>query len=490
MKQESQLTVGREHDFAASQLGGTVAALRARFPALLPNDPDYPAFREVDYRAFARLVGPMTSSPILSSFPVDALLQEAGALLERCLVARDAKMDLEVRLLDFWLDYLQFLTQDQIRREQFAAGELSVPATVASAELEVHDRNSISANSIRQATQAAAQLRQPGNPAYDDRVDFASELAWLTSYHRTQAVKDGAGEVARNALVFDAQAADIALSATELACNTHSALRVSAKARADFETANVDFKRRMYEADASTKQIRAALAFTPGIGLNFGWRLMQVQKLFDADFVDAYTRLKAAEIGLSTIFGIVAPLPAAADEKALTDLVLWLRERLTELTALLDREFRTVVVVALDVLLGAGWAAAMTGGVIAFRLDASKHFPRMKLVRLRGLQLFTRDASLDRWQMNVRLPVNGTIQWTDGTDNPLVQNSLPTLVFGDVGARDASYRHGRNEARSVANATPIGDDWILEVAEHSHLGTPRGDISGLDLVLELAVLPA
>lgn len=474
---------------SAARLATTVAEMRARFPTLLPDDAECPAFRDIDHRVYARLAAVLATAPVFSSFPVETLLQEAGTLLERCLLGRDAKMELEVRFLDFWLDYLQFLVQDQVRREQFAAGELSVPATTSAAEFQMHDRNLAVADAVRKGTKTAADLRQRGAASYDDRVKLAAELAWLTAPNRIQAVRTTAADLARNTFVFDAQAAEVGHATADFAYNTHASLRTGAKARADFEAANVDFKRRMYEAEAATRQNRAALALVPGVGLNFGWRLQQVQKLFDEDFVDAYGRLKAAEKGLSSIFGVTAALPAATDDQALTSLVLWLRQRLTELAVLLERECRTVRVVSVDTLLAGGWAAALAAGVIEFRIDAATHFAGLKLVRLRSVQLFTRDTTPDRWSMDVQLPQNGIVRWADGTDHPLDQGSLPRLVFGDVGSRDPSYRHGRSEARVAANASPIGDDWTLTVADRSHLGSPRSNISGIDLVLELSALP-
>jgi len=449
------------------------------------------------------------------AFPMDAfliylqvepLLEQAGVLIDRCLVDRNESRNYEAELWRLRQELDEFFDLHQIRLDEISANtdrqaivaltadknannELAIGYQAAADELEAL------LSSVESPADQALQARLRAQQALISRLPYdkktytdVNPLTWTVDYN------DGKGPQAltladQSSVLADALARrDIqsrhANARAQWAVYQRTALAYHARARAAenqllLAIDDVNFKRKRSLLAATHSLARLDVLDQTGHPLNYRARIEAVRVRFERDLRDAWARIMAAAHGLDQLFGYAEPLPAHDD---LDGIVLWLRDAMSWLSTFQRRDQNYVVSVSVRQSLGAAdWAAGVAAG--RWRLPIPESLsPGEFHVRSRGVGATVVGGSAeDLWNVSIRAPRNADIVHGDGRRVTLDQNLLGAVRLGRVTVRtDRSLDVGG--VAMLHNASPFGT-WEIALSPTSTAGAQRGILE--DVVLDL-----
>jgi hypothetical protein len=278
---------------------------------------------------------------------------------------------------------------------------------------------------------------------------------------------------------------------------------VGYRARADWEDADVAFRRRRTGVARWIADLKARAFTEPGGALNFSEQMVPIKARFERDFRDAIARIFVAAQGLKDIYGYAVPLPdritgvksGAADSDAVfDDCASWVRDAVAWLTrfSYLDQNYTLPVSVRRAVGKDK-WKLGLKNGFWLLPMEENL-FPNQAHVRLRGISAFVvfdqssvdlqRDSSL--WNVALRAPKNGTVRHLDGTMVNIDQSFVPPARLARVGLRNSFRDPDITGVAAMHNVSPIGD-WQIAVGKRSIEGVNLDRIIDLQVDLHLAV---
>ena len=478
----------RELEPDPQMLATIKSSIRSNFPTMLPEDEKFPLFSSAESGVFERREWSDGVKGFLG-LPVEILLEEASALLNRCLIARDAKMELEVKALEFWLDQELYDRQEKVRRAQIDAGEYKIQEDIARIELEMQTSCLVHAERNVTHRQESERARQPDTEPHDKRVKLAAKVAYLTAYRQFGELEEAARQLAETQLAAEHLSLLGDVEGSVIARTQHEHQRRIAESRATFESAHAPLRLELFNEEANMRRKRASLAVQPNVGLNYRQRLIEIQAIFDQDFISAYERLLAVERGLASVYGIREPLSLVDQEPSLTHLLVWARRRIDDLACLLEREVVFTQTVSVRALADdEAWRAFEGSGMLTFDLPASM-FAGVVLVRLRGLQAAVQSVHANKsWSIVLTVPPAAKALQAGGGSADIDQSSIPSLRLGNVGVRLPGRAEARVDARLIANASPIGS-WQLRLIDVPNVGGGSSAVDDVELDLRLACIP-
>ncbi|ABZ01304.1 hypothetical protein QVM62_30585 [Pseudomonas putida] len=467
---------------AVEDLDSIAKKIREKFPSLLPGeDTDYPAFHAPEAQLIERAIQ-VNLGASLSCFAMEQLLEEAAVLVSRCAQARELKLDLEAKALDFWLEVESLEAQELVRRRQIAAGEFSLSGHTSRLEAELHDTSEQSFSEALKLKRIAESIRGTGSRLGQERVQLSGSVASLSAYTNFAAVRKAAEELAENTLSCELISAQADTFSTNPSVVFHSKMKEVADSRVKYELVNEAAKGDLFEIEVSARKKRAAFAVQPGVGLNYRERMLENQALFERDFISAYSRAVAVREGFESILGISVPIPGPA--ASLSDFIVWIRERTEDLASLSGREIVTSISFSLRTLCGAqGWQEGVATGSFIFNVPASQ-FGDLKCVRIRGARSFLKTNAVGSWCLNYNLPTSAEIIQLDGKSKILSQDNSACLWFGSVTSRRPDHREASCGGRSVVGRSVIGQ-WTALVASQSDEGEPLSVIDDIKIELDI-----
>ncbi|RWP51356.1 hypothetical protein [Mesorhizobium sp.] len=460
------------------------AELRARFPSCVPDDKVVPIFQSPERGAVGRS---SLAKVDLNFFPVEKLLEEASILLNRCLQERDAKLEIEVKLAEFWLEFLLLEEQEIVRREQIAAGEFSLPRHTAELEEEMQKASVIYSTETYAKKSEAEQVREITSAVRSTYITLAGKMQQLSGYDHLADLKRVASDLAEIQINWELISAKAEKAASEGDVSARTFLEKLATLRKNFEQVNSASKLELFEIEVKWRHLKASLATMPGFGLNFRQRLIEITRMFDADYVAALNRLRAAEKGLRSVYGIDRPLPDLNAGESLTDAVLWARECIEDLACLLDREVTyTKVVSVRSSVSHQDWQAFLTGGEVEFEISI-KHDPDIACVRVRGIRACILSAKSGFWQVALAVPGTAETTLPDDSVAQIDQRNVPLLLLQNVGIRTPGRLEAEVQSRGFMNVSPFGR-WRMTMPEYSSVGSARADMEDIQFDLSLAAI--
>jgi len=292
---------------------------------------------------------------------VEELLSTASILLDRGLRDKREWQDRAERRFNVAAELQEYIELDKIHIEETAAGFYIVNSMESNAtrdaELRLVNSNRLAAyyldwllknkyNNAELNTQSGeyqlmawlthlaayqypymgALLQNVWNGQPNTSPEFMKNAAFVTSWH-----------------TFAAQSSSLLAQQTSYAGSADSSDQKSSgyRARADWEDADVQFRRRRTAVARWIADLKGRAFTEPGGALNFTEQMRPIKARFERDFRDALARVIVAAQGLKDIYGYAMPLPVkvgsitktSADSDAIfDDCSLWVRDAVAWLT--------------------------------------------------------------------------------------------------------------------------------------------------------------
>jgi hypothetical protein len=440
---------------------------------------------------------------------VEPLLDQAADLLDRGVGERATWDGLAGQATELALELTEYAALDTIHQEEEVAGIYEVPFQEAVAE-----RDALASIEARQALALQQegfqwQHHQSTSPSVGDAMERAAWLTGAVSYTIRNSTFEGyvthTWNGVANTIMDHAKAAarvqfnfTVRQNQTALLAQKYRTMgeRESAKARfrganerALWESLNRDYKKRRTAAARAMQDLKVKAATEAEGLLNYGKRLPAIKARFQTDFRDALARIEVAEQGLRSIYGYPGqPRPTNhADIAYFDDCLLWVRAAIHWLIRFARREQSLVVPISLRRAMGdAAFSQALATGQFGFDLVPAD-FPSMRYVRMRGLSAAVRDNSdpTRLWQLNVRLPSQGTSIQDGGAAVPLNQTMVPPCLLYRVTDRESRREPDVFGASALHNASPIGR-WDVAVLSGIPSPPALAPIEDIELDLHIA----
>jgi len=443
---------------------------------------------------------------------VEPLLDQAADLLDRCLRDRAQWDDISSRMFSLALELCEYRELDEIHREEEAAGIYDVDWKESRAEHAAETTNKSIHDWLKTFVGSTVTAYFSGERigALSGWQQLSAWLQGLVLYTWKGQNFDGYIQHKWNGTARDPSGhwreAAFELSYHALAVEQRaliaqreslgSVARVAARrlpglsARADWNSVNRNFLRRRTLVARKYQDIKAKAATDADGILNYGKRLPGIRERFSADFRHALARLKAIQKGLDQLYGYRIPLPSEeADVDYYDQVLFWTRQTIQWLIRFSRVEQTIVLPVSIRTLVGdEAWDRGNKQKAWSFRFP-KEALPTARHVRVRGLSAVVVDhlKLRDRlWQVELGVPARAEVVHLDGTVVTVDQSSVPPLMLGRVGERDAARDPDVAGLSSLHNASPFGE-WqvrILDSVPRQHRTTKINDIQ-VDLHLSL-----
>ncbi len=448
---------------------------------------------------------------------VEPLLLHACALLERCETYRSKRDELQAAGWKLRLELQQFLQLDQIADQERETGagtlayERAVFESAAEQSLEENHRNA--------EAQLKALVTDLVGSGLNRRMAARELAAWLSAYPLKDAdlrgddaayTFDGARKTKPEHL-FEAARREADEDAWEqiytLLFQRYSAMAESEAARLRRESldlqmkaslANITFRRQRDQAVRDAVWEKIYQVSNPAGTLNYGARMVPLERDFSNDFREALACLIAAAQGLKEVYDYAPALPQEGTRGYFDDVMTWVRKARNRMTQFAQTEQRYVLALSLKDLMKAQWEAGHSAAEWTFDLSPEL-FTGQSYVRLRGLSVSVVGAEAETarktempkaegfWTARVSLPPKGALRNLSGATRELDQGSLPACYLGCVTDRDSAREPEIAGTRAWHNASPIGKQWKLALSRKSTDGTPVEALADVQLYLHLAV---
>jgi len=470
---------------------------------------------------------PLESDAEFQYLHVEALLDQAAALLERCAAARAERDRLQLEKWKLAVELDRFLRLDQVGERERQAGLDTLPYERATAESAAE--NSLETNHKNAEAQLKGLTDDLLASGFNKRMAAHELSAWISAYPLKDTdlrgddasyVFDGARKTKPEHL-FDAARMDADEAAWELfaglmaqrfatmaASEAGRLHKESLDLQAKWALANIAFRTEKAQAERDAVWEKVYQAQVPGGLFHYEERIAQMERQFALDFREALARLTPARRGLSELYGYAPPFPQEATAGYFDELSGWVRgaKNRTAQFSQLDQTY--VLAVSVKELAKSQWEAGRSSSQWTFEVPEDL-FRGQANVRLRGLGLAVvgepagADAGPQKakgaskadvapakpagfWSARLTVPPTAAVRHLSGETKELDQKTLPPCYFGRVADRD-SPREPEMAGTALHNASPVGKEWKLTLSPKSTDGTPTASLQDVQLYLQVAV---
>ena len=362
---------------------------------------------------------------------VEALLNQAADLLDRCLRERQSAKELQGKQELFLIDQTLATEQEKLMIEQRDKQVFEI------------ETNKCQAESVWRTN-----LKENFNQV-SVHCGFAYNTPGIT--HDVQS-RDGAS----------IHQAAISSTTNEQAIN---ALTV----QAGWEVKFAEWKKIALDSSIAARKRRDELAKDHG-PLDLGPMVDALKKRFASDFVDAYVRITVAYDGLREFYGFDGSPPPTNDPaedlmEPIDANVGWVRNAIRWLIAFgqLDQTWILALSLRECIKNENEWKAINSSDAFEFTAKFSllaELFSSHRFVRLRGVSGFIihESPNVAPWTFDIRAPKSAfSYQWAV-KPLPIVQEMLPGCRLGRVESRQSTRQPEVAGSISLMNASPISGD--------------------------------
>jgi hypothetical protein len=477
---------------------------------------------------------PLESDQNFHFLHVEALLDQAAALLERCATEKTRRDLLHAESWKLQLELDAFFRLDALHGRERQAGLDTVP--YERAVLESAAEKSLEENHHSAEQQRKALLDDLMASGFNKQMGARELGAWISAYP----LKDQqlTGEDANYAFdgarrskpdhLFEAARVEADLAAWEQA-STLMAERYTSTAESEaghwrkasldsqskWALANIAFRSERAQVKNDESWERAFQAQSANGALNLSEKIAAAERLFAFDFREALACLAAARRGLREIYGYAPPFPEEGAPGYFDKVALWVRSALSHTAQFgqLDQEY--VLAASVKQLAKGSWEAGRAAAEWTFDVPADL-FPGQAHVRLRGISIAVvgpkpeaqdaaakpgakapaQKADLPKpeppklegfWRARISLPAKGTVRTIAGATAELDQSSVPTCFLGRIADREAAREQERGGGPALHNASPIGAQWKLALSPSSTGGTETKLLDDVEIFFHVAV---
>lgn len=458
---------------------------------------------------------------------VEHMLEQAAVLLERCLVERAEWNELREKAFELVLEITEFIEIDEIHQQEIAAGFYTVASEQSRAEAQANSRvteglagageelarlreGPLSGGEIeRQTNNVGAAADVNTLELFDDHpgvAPFGYNRHGFTSRNKSELAGIFAGRIAGHGLEIQRQQLLVQEHGNEGQQSASEARQTGLNAKRDWDERNIDFSRRRTEVARRLADLKSKAATNTGGPLNFMERMGFLEKRFERDFHEAFTRIQAASAGLRTVYDYNVRVPGIPDDNFLKDgfvddCILWVQNANSFISRFTQLEQSYVQPVSLRRLLNndSEWTRIM--GTPAPSLEVSlplieddgatqNLFPSQRHVRLRGVSGFvevTDPAGV--WQLSIVFPEEARSFYLSNRNEPISQRGLPTCRLGRVSTRESVREPDITGMVSLHNVSPFGT-WRVFLSGSSTAGVASSAVQDIIVDLHVAVRQA
>jgi hypothetical protein len=446
---------------------------------------------------------------LFNPFHTESLLDQAADLLERGLALRSEWDELAAKYLELVLEVGEYWALDAIHKEEESAGVYEVEAKEAQAQLAARKLES---ERTRRLADQLTGMREYVDNNKGKYVDASARQGWAGGRY-AYAISGTSGGYTTDVWAGDTQqvsghlkiASEIQAAFTlerqrqevQVQIQTQidskdvlAAALTGLDARANWERANADFRKRRTATARQYQDLKSMSAFSENGALNHAKRLPALKQRFNRDFRDALARLRAASALLGPLYGFDEPMPNNLNAlNYFDDCLVWTRDAIQWLIAFAQRDQSAVIPVSVRRQVGEDrWKQGRESGQWSFSLTP-EFFEGLSHVRLRGVGLFVAgdDLAKSTWAMSVRNPDVGQAIAMDGRASALSQKR-PAIRSWRVSTRHTVREPEIYGTSMLHNTSPIGGAWRISAVTPS--GTKQDiDRSKLDdIVLDLHIV--
>lgn len=456
---------------------------------------------------------------------VEALINQAADLLDRCLRERAAWEENVSRAFELRLVVEEFAQLDKIHEQEILAGYYTLAYKGSCNE-------ALAEASTKAGSAYAKYILDLVNKYYYSESEivrqsaFSQLAAWVSHYatykedHKTdllQCIWNGVGKSIPDHLHDSATGMSyhqllvqqlLYLMESEgrgKAADASDFRRRAKQHKADWDFKDAAFRRSRTQVGRDLADLRAKAYSQAGGALNYWERLGPIRERFNRDFRDALARILSADEGMRKIYGYGTPMNlklrsayAGKTDFELLDLaVAYVRDVISWLVRFSQLDQNYVFPISLRRTLGKDtWETGGKEG--AWRLVLTEaHFPQQVHIRLRGVSAFCvpdDDSPLNPWQakndglwqMDVTAPVSGRVTHLSGSTIQLDQSLVPPCRLGRVGRRRPVHDTEINGIQALHNVSPVGE-WTVRCSKFSTSGSKLDDLDDIVIELHLAV---
>jgi hypothetical protein len=462
---------------------------------------------------------PVDSDKGANHLPIEALLEQANILLRRCAETRSEYDRLQREKFLWQLELDRFLALDGLHERERRAGEdtLGYERAIRDGAAE----RSLAVDYKGAEAQLKALTDDLMASGFNRRMAARELSAWISAYPLKDA--DLRGDDANYTFdgvhkskpdhLFDAARleADEAAweQAVDLMARRYAATAESEAARlrgeslglqTEWALADIDFRSERAKVERDGFWEKVFQAQSPGSPLNYVERLEPLGQRFTHDFREAVACLTAAQRSFQELYGDSLPLPAEGTPGYFDAVVSWAGEAQSRMARFSQREQIYVLALSLKNLSPAQWEAGRAGSQWTFDVPEGL-FEGQANVRLRGVGLAVVPAeeppetqkpkgskpetakAAGYWTARLFAPPKATVRHAAGSLAEVDQSALPPCYLGRVGREPEIVA-----ASPWRNASPIGQQWRLNLSSKSTSGTAAAMLQDVELHLRLAVL--
>ena len=486
------------------------------------GSPLEPKYLAIDYRFVYR---PEPTDAEFRYNHADILLDQAADLLDRGMRDRFDWQDLAVKSFNVSAELSEYYALDAIHKKEIEKGFYTVEAKQSNSALRAE-------NAVISGTRTAAnylnwliqnKYTDSELKRQTDSAQMAAFLSHLAAYElpaqgglvkhiwegieRTipEHLKEAAFTQVWHSLVSQQVGLLTQQQGHDTTVDASSRRLAGLEAKAEWDRSDVDFRRSRTKVARDIADLKMRAFTEPGGALNYEERMRPLQERFSRDFRDAVSRVKAAQQGLSLLYGYDRQLPTSIQNllnqnssntyKYFDDCLAWVRDAISWVVRFMQLDQQYVLPVSIRGLINnnTAWEAGRAAGSWQIQLPESM-FPNQRHIRLRGLSASVKvdsDEEEDLWQVVVSVPATSYCKHLSGQNLSLDQSKIPPCRLARVKRRDDVREPDVVGLTSLHNASPLGIGtqplWKISMNTRSLQGTEINKVKDLYLDLHLAV---
>lgn len=447
----------------------------------------------------------------------DSLLNQAADLLDRASSSKNILNDRSAKATLLALDISAFLENDAIHQREIQAGIYTIPYQLSQSDLagKISRLNGLNSYLAYNGFITGSYFSQSAIDSASAASELLSWLSFIPNYQYPYAgsaltqtfngvALPASQHAVNNTALLSYRSAFIQL----LSYNAQGGLQSGAQGMATqavngatvqtaWNLADIMFKRDRTQVARDLADYKVQLSTQPGGALNYSEQTAQARRRLLRDLVDGIRRSLVAEKGLHLVFGNNHEVPGLINEivsgqtgdvdivQALEDLNEWVRNRISELTAFVQRDQVYTVVVELPSRMSQQeWKKGLSDGTWTVDFDES-FLPKQCHVRIRGINLYARSPT-GYFGGEVRIPTFSFYRHLSGERVGVDQGEFGPVRLGKISSpANEKYRQWYGTTL-LRNTAPFGP-WTVKVDSQSTLGEPRDKLTSVELHIELTV---
>lgn len=423
----------------------------------------------------------------LAENAIEELLAEISELLERSLVHRNLKYELEEKLVSQWIDIEASRIFLDTEQQEISAGAYSLPKDESVNRLKNLESELDATGSIRRDRREAVDWRKLDTAEATSRIHLEGIRAGFMSTIRNRTeMREAAENTEKNRIGYERLDASASHSEVDHRFKILPSKIDIQRESAEYLSARESIKQQEWRHRKNLHDIKVYAAKSH-LGTNYLQRLSELEKVFAKDFASLWVRCETLASGMDKLLALQHPVPKLGDD-ILSRLVVWYRDLVDALSKVFECDQQANVPIRVrDRLSDDEWRYFLSSGRCSLVLDEDD-FPSQCLVRTRSVGVAIEGLRFQEFaQIHLKLPIEAFVIQVDGSKNKISQNPS-TLMIADATTPIPAQVVASGSSRNCRNFSPIGL-WQLEFSNYPSTKGMLSNIENLTLVVSTIFQP-